>query len=265
MQANLYPSDHAGKVAFEKILNQKIEKPPVKMNATNVKNIDIIWNLIKSAGDTWRGKKESHVPGMPMDRKKYWGEYARMQPSAPLPLAVEFLMQSAGEGKVAIDLGCGNGPATALLLERGWRVIAVDSSSLALAVLGAKYKDAVDSGRLTLIEADILTYIPEEPADLVLAADILSYVDPAQFRTTWMKIHDSFIKPQGFLIGNLHFLIDAKRTINGMKEQGAWFLYDERMVEPLLTSTGYDIKKCQHRDDGANKLPICKQFIAQKK
>jgi hypothetical protein len=56
--------------------------------------------------------------------------------------------------------------------------------------------------------------------------------------------------------------------MNLLKEMGAWFLPDRRMVRPLLTQAGYEIKTCKYRmDEPKLKLneQMCIQFIAEKK
>ena len=56
--------------------------------------------------------------------------------------------------------------------------------------------------------------------------------------------------------------------MNLLKDMGAWFLPDRRMVRPLLTQAGYEIKTCKYRmDDPKIKVTeqMCIQFIAQKK
>lgn len=51
----------------------------------------------------------------------------------PLPFfdqAMEFVGTSGGKSRVAIDLGCGGGAETCVLLDRGWSVFAADRSPL---------------------------------------------------------------------------------------------------------------------------------------
>lgn len=244
------------------------EKPIVEMNDETARNMDVIWSSIEDVATRWRGGKDSCFPGMPMDRKEFWGAFAQDHNARPLPVVEEFIGSSLGKGKTAIDLGCGNSPTAKPLLQRGWRVIAVDNSISSLNVLAAQNKAEVASGQLSIINEDVTTFVPSEPADLVVAADIFPYIDPTKFRATWTKVHDTFIKERGFLIGTLFRSATQPKDVpvmNMMKEMGAWFLPDRRMVRPLLTQAGYEIKTCKYRIDDPDIDPICIQFIAEKK
>ncbi len=147
-------------------------------------------------------------------------------------------------------------------------MVAVDNSRPALDFLAKGNSDAVASGKLKIVEADVAAFIPEAPADLVLAVDILPYIDPAKFIETWKQIHDLCVKEDGFLAGNFfRTLSDPEMApmMNLAKEMGAWFLPDRRMVRPLLTHAGYEVKTCRFRDDFSGKEPMAMQFVAQKK
>ena len=72
-----------------------------------------------------------------------------------------------------VDLGCGTGNVTRLLAERWPRahVIGVDSSSSMLA------EAKVTSANIRWIEADINTWMPDEPVDLVVSNAALHWLD----------------------------------------------------------------------------------------
>ncbi len=263
------PNSQEALDAFRQIILAPNEETSiVEMNDETARNIDVIWASVESVAARWRGTQEVHYPGMPMDRKEFWGAFSADHEPGSLPVVEEFVKKSRGEGKTAIDLGCGNSPSVPLLLQRGWRVIAVDNSRSSLDILSSRNKAAVASGQLSIIEADVAAYTPPESADLVIASDIFPYINPTKFRATWTKIHDVFIKKNGFLIGTLFRSAPSAQEVppmNLMKEMGAWFLPDRRMVRPLLTHAGYEIKTCNYRIDGPNMEPLCIQFIAEKK
>ena len=246
-----------------------LDIPIVEMNENTAKDIKVIWASVEALAAGWRGNSNIFFPGMPSNRKEFWGAYHKINPNAELlPVAKEFIESTTGQGKTAIDLGCGHSPATKQLLERGWHVIAVDFSKTTLDILASQHKDKIASGQLELIEADVANYAPAAPVDLVIAADSLPYVDPGKFKATWSKIHDVFLKENGFLVGSL-FRAHTQPTdlpiMNLWKEFGAWFLPDRRMVKPLLIHSGYEIKTCKYRIDNPNDEPACIQFIAEKK
>ncbi|MBF8263026.1 MAG: hypothetical protein HW387_691 [Parachlamydiales bacterium] len=269
MSSRIYPKSGEALDTFRKMIYApNDEQPIVEMNDVTARDMNVIWDSISAIAARWRGKQEMHFPDMPMDRKEFWGFFAADHQPTPLPVVNEFVDGWRTEGGLAIDLGGGNSPTANPLLQKGWRVIVIDNSRPALDILRQNNLATVESGQLQIIEADVETFSPSEPADLVVAADILPYIDPAQFRTTWNKIHDKFIKENGFLVGNLFRTPTHPELIpqmNSMKEMGAWFLPDRRMVRPLLTQTGYVIKTCKYRIDEPSMEPICIQFIAEKK
>jgi len=269
MQTNLYtmyPSDEKSMQSFrERMQNPNIEKPITEMNDVTARDIQIIYDSIKASAKHWQGDREDiQIPFNPINRKEYWDFFSANQKHTCLPLAKEFVSNSSGSGKVAIDLGCGNSPIVKDLLQKGWRVIAVDSSPLSLHILGEQNKEAVMSGNLTLIEADVTTFIPSEAADLVIAADIFPYINPLKFHDLWKKIHDVFLKKDGFLVGSIFRSTNCIPMMNSLKEAGAWFLQDRRMVRPLLSNMGYETIKCTFRVDVPEIEANAIQFIAKK-
>lgn len=263
------PSTQDTLKAFCKMILDRttIDKPFVEMNEETSRNIEIIWKSIAALAPQWRGNRELIIPDAPTNRKEFWGKIAACHPHPPkdLRVAFEFIEQASSAGKFAIDLGCGNSPATKQLLEKGWRVLAVDYSRQALDVLQTQCQKAVASGQLTVVEADINTFVSPEPADLVIAANIFPYIDPAKFQATWQKIHDTCLKKNGFLIGSFFHSVPSEfQDMNFLKEWGAWFLPDRRMARSLITHSGYEIHKCVFKISLQGKKPICIDFIAKK-
>jgi len=68
----------------------------------------------------------------------------------------------------ALDAGCGTGAHAVLLAERGWTVTGVDVAPTALAAAAERAGRAGASVRW--VEADLTTWAPEAPFDLVLTA-----------------------------------------------------------------------------------------------
>lgn len=267
---NIYPNNSQTQQDFRNMSQAPNEDTTiVEMNEVTSKDIKVIWASVEALAARWRGGANIHFPGMPTDRKEFWGTYFAINRHVDLlPVAKEFIESTSGQGKTAIDLGCGNSPATKLLLEKGWHVIAVDYSKPALDMLASQHKDKIASGQLEIIEEDASKFEPSAPVDLVIAADSLPYLDPSKFRATWSKIHDVFLKEKGFLVGSLfraHTKPELTPVMNVWKEMGAWFLPDRRMVKPLLTHSGYEIKTCKYRIDAPNEEAACIQFIAEKK
>ncbi len=240
------------------------EIPIVAMNDVTARDMSVIQSSLEAVTKRWRGEQNSRIPGHPMDRKEFWGAYAGNHPGTPLPLANDFIDRSNGFEKVAIDLGCGNSPVIRPLLDKGWRIIAVDYSKPTLNILANLYEKEIASEQLTIIEDYVTEFTPDKPVDLVIAADIFPYINPTNFQNTLKKIHDTFLKENGFLIGNIFRTTSDTPQVNITKEMGAWLLPDRRMVRPLLTAAGYEIQTCTFRIDDPGKEPVCIQFVAKK-
>ena len=247
------------------------EKPICEMNDTTARDLDVIWRSLADVATRWRGKEPMRIPGKLADRKEFWGAFAVTNAHSILPVFRDYIVGDGknGKGKLAYEIGCGNGGGVKLLLEAGWEVIAVDNSRSALNALKAEHRAELESGQLTVIESDVETFTPAEQADLVIAADALMYTDPAQFKETWTRIHDLYLKEKGTLISNL-FRSDVPANmdpeINVTKEMGAWFFPDRRMIRALLTQTGYEVKTATFRHDRGtdNDATLCIQFRAEK-
>lgn len=263
---NIHPKTIETYIAFSMMVKTPIAAPVKEMDEETARNIDMIHASIEALADDWRGERNVYIPDMPTERRDFWGVFAQAPNLELLPITKDFIRDSNGEGKTAIDLGCGSGVHTKELLKKGWKVIAVDSSMTALRILISQNRNEFSDGRLQVIESDMTSFTPEESVDLVIAADSLPYINPKKFKATWEKIH-SYIKEGGYFFGSLFRLVYKPAqvpSINLMKEMGAWFLPDRRMVRPLLTSAGYAIQKCNFRATENQGVPVCIQFEAQK-
>ncbi|HYE61953.1 MAG TPA: class I SAM-dependent methyltransferase [Phycisphaerales bacterium] len=97
---------------------------------------------------------------------------------------------AAGGGKrerLAVDLGCGSGRDTLELLGRGWRVLAIDSSPLAVELLKKKVVAAEQRSRLeTRVAGFEGLKLPR--VELVNASYALPFCDPGAFEALWREI-----------------------------------------------------------------------------
>lgn len=252
--------------AFRNMVNAPFTNlPSVPMDETSARDINIIWTCIDELSKSWKGNSPLFFPGVGRDRQEFWTNLAIHGAPSTSPLVHEHIVNNDGEGKVAIDLGCGNALAIPLLLQKNWRVIAVDYSRGVLDHLERLYPKFVESKQLTLVHSTIEEYTPAEPADLVLSIDSLPHVDPARFKAVWQNIHDLMLKEEGCFIGSLFRSVPNEDELqNTVREMGAWFLPDRRMVRPLLTHAEYEIKTCQFHRDGASTEPISIHFVAHK-
>ena len=100
----------------------------------------------------------------------------------------------------AVDLGCGDGRDTRLLLERGWRVLAIDAEAAAIERLSAR----VPAGAEGRLETQVAPFEdarwPE--ADFVNASFSLPFCAPDRFDEVWARVRAG-LAPGGRFAGQL--------------------------------------------------------------
>lgn len=148
----------------------------------------------------------------------------------------------------ALDLACGEGRNAIWLARLGWRVTAVDISSVALAK-GAAVEPAVD-----WIEADATTYETTEPVDLAL----LCYLQlPADARRAAVRNAAASLAPGGTLLMIGH---DSRNLHDGTGgPQDPSVLFTAADVTKDLDGTGLRIEKATEElrpVDGAERPAI---------
>ena len=108
--------------------------------------------------------------------------------------------------RFAIDLGCGDGTETALLLERGWDVLAIDGEPASIEYLLAKVPE---EGRAHLrTQVTKFENVTLAPADLIHASFSLPFCRTEHFDTFWAKIVDA-VKPGGRFAGQFFGVRDS--------------------------------------------------------
>lgn len=72
-------------------LSNNNERPIAPMNDMTTSDINIIWSSIENTASYWRGNKNSRIPGMPVDRKEFWGAFALEPTISSLPMVEKFI------------------------------------------------------------------------------------------------------------------------------------------------------------------------------
>jgi tellurite methyltransferase len=102
--------------------------------------------------------------------------------------------------RFAVDLGCGAGRDTRELLERGWRVLAIDNERRAIERVLAQ-STARDRARLEALQASFED-ASWSTADLVNASFALPFCQPHVFSGVWTRLVES-LRPGGRFAGQL--------------------------------------------------------------
>ena len=141
----------------------------------------------------------SDVPASRPPASSPWDERYRAHPwpTEPDPELVE-LARTLTPG-AALDLGCGTGRNALRLASQGWRVTGVDSSSVGLDIAEARARE--QSLAVEWVLADLMTYSPSEPVELVVMANI--HPAPAERAALFARVAAA-VAPGGhlFVIGH---------------------------------------------------------------
>ena len=150
---------------------------------------------------SWR-HAVGHDGGVADDDGTDWaGYYAWSAGREPRPLLLAACEElGAGRGRLAIDLGCGEGTDALELLARGWSVLAVDAESAGLALLRARIPSAAAGAVRVLCASFAEADLPS--ADLIHAGFSLPFCAPQEFPPLWARIRRA-LAPGGVFAGQL--------------------------------------------------------------
>lgn len=180
--------------------------------------------------------KDGHDGGVVDDGGTGWaGYYAWSADREPRPLLLAACEElGAGQGRLAIDLGCGEGTDTLELLARGWQVMAVDTEPAGLALLRARIPAPaarrVRVLRASFAEADL------PGAHLIHAGFSLPFCSPQEFPALWARIRRA-LAPGGVFAGQLFGTHDT------WAEDPDMTFHARHQVEMLLD--GLDIRRLE--------------------
>ena len=144
-------------------------------------------------------------------------QYHRFQRERSRPFFDLVNQIDAAAPRTVADLGCGSGELTASLLDR-WpdaTIWGVDSSAAML----AQAAPHAEPGRLTFIQADLATWTPPAPLDLIVANASLQWVDdhPRLMR----RLADA-LAPEGWLAFQVPIGNCAHTILRDLRSQPRW-------------------------------------------
>lgn len=137
-----------------------------------------------------------------------WDEYyQKIQGRAPRQLLLDVLQYyPTGAALHAIDLGCGDGTETIVLLSRGWHVLAVDGTEAGLKRLMDKVPQAAQIRLQTQVVKFEEVVLPA--ADLIHASYSIPFCHPDHFSALWEKIANA-LNPGGRFAGQFFGVHDS--------------------------------------------------------
>jgi len=192
-----------------------------------------------------------------------WEDYYRkITGRAPRQLLLNALTYFADDvdgPRQAIDLGCGDGTESALLLQHGWKVLAIDGESAAIKHLLEK----VPAENQIRLQTQVAKFkdVVLLPADLIHASLSILFCEPDYFAALWQKIVDA-IKPGGRFAGQFFGVRDSWANEPDMT------FHTEEQVREMLEEL--EIESFHEQDEDGNAVSGPKHWhvftvIARKK
>lgn len=133
-----------------------------------------------------------------------WSDYykatAGRAPRELFTRALQSMALADTPSRFAIDLGCGDGTETMVLLEAGWTVLALDQEPSALDHVRARAAGGLSDRLETQLAAFGTVALP--PADFIWAGLSLFFCRPAAFDANWTALRAA-LRPGGVFAGHL--------------------------------------------------------------
>jgi demethylmenaquinone methyltransferase/2-methoxy-6-polyprenyl-1,4-benzoquinol methylase len=151
---------------------------------------------------------------------------------------LEDALDSFGPRGDVLELACGTGLWTKLLLRHARRLTAIDASPEMLAIASDR---VAQDPRVDFIEADLFRWRPERRYDVVFFGFWLSHVPPERFDSFWSMVADC-LAPRG----RVFFTDDAYRTPEELIEGDSSSTIRRRLED----GSGFRVVKVPHTAAG---------------
>ncbi len=171
--------------------------------------------------------------------------YQKIQGRAPRQLLLDALTYfedaSGNSQRFAVDLGCGDGTESAVMLDHGWNVLAVDGQPAAIEHLMNK----VSAEKRARLQTQVATFkdVVLPPAELVHASLSIPFCEPEHFDALWQKIVNS-VKPGGYFGGQFFGIRDSWAVNTDMT------FHTEGQVRKMLEP--FEIESFHEMDEDGN-------------
>lgn len=215
------------------------------------------------------------------DWAKVWDETYAKQPKIygdePSAIAVRLanLLQERPSPVRVLDLGCGYGRDSIYFAQRGFEVMALDCSPVAIQMLQERIADTELASRITTVVADALQGIPVPDGhfDAVYAYLFfcLAFTD-AELTKLFAECNRVF-EPDGYLAGTVRSVYDHSYGKGEQIEPDMFALsnavrhfFSESYLERKLQEAGFSLKSLERRDEviGESQFNDVLVFVAQK-
>jgi len=137
------------------------------------------------------------------------------------------------EGKDVLDIGCGSGRLSKTLLNRGFKVVAIDTDYKAVEI--AKKKG------ITAFVSDINEWATDEKFDCIVLGDVLEHIEDDN--SAMRKVH-GMLKPNGCIVVNVPsypFLFGKHDVALGHKRR-----YTDNELKTKLKAARFKIEYFRH-------------------
>lgn len=167
--------------------------------------------------------------------------------SAEIEKVATFFEKQPIQKKIAIDLGCGISPTAYHLLERGWKVYAIDVSMQVLSDLATQIanlrKPWVENEQLILLNQNMETFEIFEKVHLVIAIDSLPHCTPEKVEDIFKRIKNSLL-PNGRVLCNTY--LSKHHKIHQFI--GTWTA-KKSVIETIIRKTNFALITAQENKD----------------
>jgi SAM-dependent methyltransferase len=122
--------------------------------------------------------------------------YLNARADTPFSLEYAFYLLGDVRGKTVLDLGCGQGENTVVLVARGARVRAFDISPELVEVAARRLRDAQAADAELAVGSAYETGLPPDSVDVVFCMSLIHHLDIARVRDEMWRI----LRPGGVVI-----------------------------------------------------------------
>jgi tellurite methyltransferase len=123
------------------------------------------------------------------ESQKVWQAYYKLSIDWPPREFLQKTVDRFDSTGFAIDLGCGTGTDALYLLERGWKVLAIDYQDSAISTLLSRISPDHEERLETQVSSFESLDLP--PADLIWAGNSLPFCNSHHFPTLWDQIRST--------------------------------------------------------------------------